>query len=531
MISFVKAYFDFFIFLKGSITFGTLWIYYLDNWKCLTYMENKNRNFLIVFVIFICLHIILMLNMRLFPFVDVPHHLASAEILRDYDSFADYFSLEIFLKPNLFHFLFCGLHIFPSVEIANKIYFCLYIILFSFSIYLAIKKLGGNPWFSILAFVVIYNISVCAGFVGFFMAIPFVLIVFYFRIDEDFTVWKKIAVALFLVLLYFVHALAALFAIFLYVSLSIYQNRKSLRNLFPDMLVVIPVLWLIQNWWFSDASESEQSILSFLVDHYRTEFINTYLQRIQIFYFDNSHLFEGSLGIFIGLFFSLVIIIPVIVYLIKKKDIIKTEKIIPVLIFVFCSLFCYLFLPTRLPGFFILYHRFSTFILISMIILGSLLCQKPNKKLIILILSVSLFHLILSTSYFYNFHKENKGFTKDFLPDSSTGARVAGLIYDYKYRGRPVYIHYPNYYIIWKKGIAATTLAEYRFYPVIRRKVGPEKLPFYDEWAPGENRYDGRYRDMEYILVRGTIPEKDKKYFTNFEKIRSVPNWSLYEKM
>ena len=70
------------------------------------------------------MHLLLVGNVRIYPFVDVPNHLALANIYRYYgqptNQFAQFYNLNTFLKPNTFHLFFCGSKIFPSVEFGNK---------------------------------------------------------------------------------------------------------------------------------------------------------------------------------------------------------------------------------------------------------------------------------------------------------------------------------------------------------------------------------------------------------------------------
>ena len=106
---------------------------------------------------------------------------------------------------------------------------------------------------------------------------------------------------------------------------------------------------------------------------------------------------------------------------------------------------------------------------------------------------------------------------------------MAGLIYSVSYRGWPVYIHFNSYYMIWNKGITPTSIVGYRF-GVVRRKVGRDELPGNLEWIK-KSGYDGRYKGMDYILVRGKIWDEHKKYMEGFRKVKEVDVWALYERV
>jgi hypothetical protein len=131
---------------------------------------------------YIGVHLLLVSTIRIYPFLDTPNHLAIATIYRYYgettNQFADYYTIDTFLKPNVFHLFFCGSKLFPTVEFANKVFYCLYVVLFPLSILIAIKKIGGNKCFSLLSFLFLYNINVLYGFNGFIIALPFVMFTF-----------------------------------------------------------------------------------------------------------------------------------------------------------------------------------------------------------------------------------------------------------------------------------------------------------------------------------------------------------------
>ena len=132
----------------------------------------------------------------------------------------------------------------------------------------------------------------------------------------------------------------------------------------------------------------------------------------------------------------------------------------------------------------------------------------------------------MHTDYFNDFSQENSSFTADIMPEDTDG-RLFGLMYDYQFRGRPIYNHFSNYYIVWKRGIAGTRIIDYRF-GTIRRKADEETLPFYNDWLLPSKKYKDQYTNMEYLLARGT--PTSEHHLLNFEQSKSVDKWSLYER-
>jgi hypothetical protein len=106
---------------------------------------------------------------------------------------------------------------------------------------------------------------------------------------------------------------------------------------------------------------------------------------------------------------------------------------------------------------------------------------------------------------------------------------LGGLVYDYRYRGRYTYLHFPNYVIVWNKGLAATKMIDYRFVVVTRGERGKE-IPVYNEWIGRtytvEKAYDST---LSYLLVRGKAPAQPDSNILNATAVRQAGLWGLYK--
>ena len=142
-------------------------------------------------------------------------------------------------------------------------------------------------------------------------------------------------------------------------------------------------------------------------------------------------------------------------------------------------------------------------------------------------IAVCIFHFLLCADFVRGFNKENDGFTEDIFPRKND-ATLAGLMMSYRYRDMSSYLHFPNYYIIWNRGIAVTKIVDYRF-GAVRRKASPASLPPYNEWIGRFGRYDGRYGYVDYLLFRGNPGTDIMKHLTAFRPVRSVHPWTLSE--
>jgi hypothetical protein len=496
--------------------------------------------FAIIFLLFISLHAYLMVSTRLYPFLDAPNHLAMATIYRYYgeptNQFAHYYAIDTFLKPNVAHLFFCGSKLFPSVEFANRVFYCLYVLLFPLSILLVIKKIGGNQWFSLLSFLFLYNINVLYGFNGIIIALPFVMFTFcsllYYM--EKGTALTGIALAVLLVMLFFMHALAALFALLIVCACSFVVGRRSCSGVVKDCIPALPAVALIAAWWYRDSVQYKaEELPGFLMKYCTGEYFKTIYLRGGFLIFDNFRLQEGMLGYALALFFSLFVFalfaIALYTYKGKPQNAGKNGHVKTLITFMICSAAVYFLIPERLPGYSFLFERFSVFIFISLILIGSILFSNGFKKAVPgAICIMCLIHFLLWADYFRDFDKENQIFNKEFFSSVSNGKRLAGLMYDYRFRGRSVYENFADYYIVWKYGIVNTRVLDDRSFP-LRRAVSAEVLPPHIGWSGKYDRYDGRYGTMEYILVHGEFSPKARAQMQGFKEIRQAGTWTLYE--
>ncbi|MCK4539360.1 MAG: hypothetical protein KAV42_11240 [Candidatus Krumholzibacteria bacterium] len=499
---------------------------------------NKSRVFFSVFAALIVLHMLMMWHVRIYPFVDLPNHLAKATIYRYYgesaNQFDDYYAVDIFPKPNVFHLLFTGSRLFPSVESANRLLMTLYVVLLPFVVLLIIRKVKGNQWFSMLSFLCLYNLNLGWGFIDYAISIPFLLLWFYFLVDyhDHRSIRNRIMISALFLLLFFMHAITSLFSLLIYFIYCIYRYRTSLQDLVKELLVCVPLTGMLFVWWNIDSQEG-QSTIRFLMDYYSNDYVPTILVRGKhLLTYDNTFLLDGFFGNMTSTVFSAFIVLFCVWALFKnwKKlaELIK-KSTLPYILF-FCAMFCYFFLPPGIQGNGALHERFSVFVLLSMIILVSILYSKKlNNVLIVTICLMCLFYSILWVDYFLEFQRENESFTQDMLDDTG-GGKLVGLIYDQQYRGQPVYIHFPNYNIVWNRAITATNIIDYPFGSV-RRTADYDSLPRYDEWIGiRDNKWWDEYFVFDYLLVRGEVPEEVIPLHNEYGVVENIDKWSLYRK-
>jgi len=509
---------------------------------------QSKKIFLAVFAALVILHAITLSGSRLLPFIDLPNHLAASTIARHYgefgNEFAKYYSVDLFPKPNVLHIVFGSLRIFPSAEAANRAWYILYILLLPFSMMLLLRRLGGTLWPAVLSLLLLYSYAVCWGFAGYTMAIPLVLLSAWASAGMAMRPGPKstFASVLLLLLLFFAHALAAIFAIVLHIIFMTFARGTRPRRKAANCLAAMPAMVMLAVWWLSGrAFWFGPSTSEHLARYYSGEFFTSFPARWKILFIDNYSVLNGTTGEVAGTAFTLVILAAAIIPVFLKRKaggaegsnaISEGTRYARLLLIV--SLACYFFLPKDLPGQTILSQRFSVFVLLSLAVVAGIAWKRvdiaskgPGIKLVPAVTVVICFvHLALWWSNFSAFNRENESFTPEFFPDHWKGKILSGLIYDFRWNGRPSYIHFPGYYITWKKGIATTSVIGYRF-GAVRRKAKLPILPAYLEWIGMTGQYDGRYSSLDYLLVRGAVPAGHESDTDGFEPLRDAGKWRL----
>ncbi|MFO7889843.1 MAG: hypothetical protein R6V04_05840, partial [bacterium] len=93
----------------------------------ITFNEDlKKRVFYTLFIGFIIINAVIMIQIRLLPFIDLPQHLAYATIFKHIgepgNAFDQFFEFDsMFLKYNTFHVIFTSLNVWSTVEIGNSL--------------------------------------------------------------------------------------------------------------------------------------------------------------------------------------------------------------------------------------------------------------------------------------------------------------------------------------------------------------------------------------------------------------------------
>lgn len=503
-------------------------------------MNPKEKQiFYLIFIMLIILNLFLILGMRLMPFIDLPQHLAYTTIYKhigeEDNAFDRYYEFgDLTFKHNSLYPLFCSLDVWGNVETGNKIYFILYVILLPVSVLLLIKKLNGNPWLALLSFLFIYHFNVSWGFVGFLMSVPLCLLTL--TVQYDYltrpSAMSIVFIILLSILLYSTHVLSAIILFGLLLCQHCIYYRKSFKNLFIRSIVYIPGILLYLFWFMSRGKISKFGSDVQLLDYYIGPFWDSIPNRIGgLFYFNHYFLYEGKAGQIIGFVFILFVVLCLVgqfkfskVHPSLKKPNALFALNIPVYYFL---IYFFLF---SIQGIMVFsFYRFSVFVFLGLIAAGSLAIKYQFRILRYSAMTLAgIIYFMLWSDYFTTFQIENKSFDKTLFKELERDKILAGLMYYPLFRGQPHYIHFPDYYITWHRGIETLNLLDgYPNYQ-LKRKVSMKMLPSAMEWVGVLRHYDGRFNHMDYLLIRGKVPpDKVKMIDEHFEIMRRRDPWYL----
>ena len=502
-------------------------------------MLAKNKAFYLVFFGLILLHLVLFNAQRLYPFADLPHHLAEATIYRyagqGDNQLAHYYPFDLAPYANAFHILFMANPLFASVEIGAKIFHSIYLLLLPLSIWLLIRELEGDIWFSLMAFLYLYNYDFCWGLsaFSFFLPLFFVFWAVLIKYKKSNKIRHNIALILLLGFIYHVHIMGFFFVGAVLLLAVLFFDRDSFKR--PGMKVIFVLPFLGGAGIALMNAVAVKRVGSYLLRYYADMTVLNFPSRMREFLlFDNLILFGGRKGELVAAVFSFFVIGLIIQRLYQayqhrtfRQSLGFGKYLYPVLV---CALLCFFLLPHKIPGHGSPYQRFSSLFFLGLIVLGALLKPRSSKGLKITICVLVSIHFLLWGYFLTDFNRQNRGFTRDFFPVAQPGKVLTGMIFDKIYRRFPVYIHFPDFYIVWRKGIAATAMQKYG-YVIFDNNLARRPLPAYDEWLSASSNLIPEDFAADLLLVRGIPSAKFRRFVDrHFRLLRAAGQWLLYER-
>lgn len=499
---------------------------------------EKRKFFFIYFLSIIILNALILISIRLYPFIDLPFRLAVATIYKYYNNtdylFSEYYLIPSIFKSNIFYTLFVTNSIFGNIELGNRVFYIVYLILFPLSVYFLIKYIKGNTWYALLSFLFIYNHNCHWGFADYMFSVPIIIfgLIFLIQQFEGYKLYYAPLNFLLIIFIFFIHFQASLFFLLIFLILNILYFKNQIKYSVLNILSILAIAFLMYVVYKLDSSDAYIDLKDYLINYYTNYYPLGLLKRIQIIFInDNYHWAEEPIGSIIASLVSVILFLPFLMKLINEKKFpFKLNKELYsdfiLKIFIIVSIALYFILPEDMPGQNIIYQRFSIFIWLGIIALFSKIEMRENefrKFKTILIIFILFFNLMI-IEYFISFNKTTKDFTPEIFNGLKNTDKVFGLFFDPYYRGRPIFIHYHNYYNVWNKSISGG-FVDYRF-SFIKRKTDLNRLPAHNPWAGNLESYNDEYTDVEYLLCR--TEEMDIK-INDFKLFRCSGPWLLFK--
>jgi len=496
---------------------------------------NK-KEFTILFIIFSVLFILPIWLVNFLPFVDLPQHLNFVHILRNYHNpdlnYNKIYSLRLFPMHNTLHLFFNYLLslVFP-LEIANKIYVTISILLFPLALWFLIKRLGGNEQFSLLGFLLSYNYNLFWGFMGVNVGMALTLFLIGLEItslnEKSKSVNLWILTILF-ILLFLCHSLVYIFSAFTYFLILLFMHQNWRRKM-PLMLpLVISFLVIFLPWQVSqfrgEGSELQEQVRQYISPKVLYQNLLNLFQRIGI-KTDQSLIFIFKSIFILAIFSTLAKVRQKGVGYIFKNN----YRIIS--FFLIAALLFYLFFPGTYTEAVFLNERFAPLLFLLFIALLSINFSRLDNQIFkFILICIITFTGINITLRFIGFDTDTKELKTMFAKLNEKG-KLVGLFYEKHskpdYFGYDTYIHLPCYYPIYRQGFCGFSFAYIRYSPIVYNE--PYPLPRIDEWTTWNSIFPKDWTIYDYFLVRGEPRLQDEDIFKKLNLLEEKNGWRIYE--
>lgn len=488
----------------------------------------------------VCLvHVSNIWRLDVYPFVDLPNHLAEAYLYKTISAqnaaWSEIYQLEVSLfKPAWLHTVFCAL--FTDVETGSRVYYTVYIVLLMTSVLGLVIMSRGTWWPALLSACFLYNFNTLWGYCGFTLGVALVmadvvLLIWYLNRPDG---WRFLALTIVNLVLFYAHALVFLFvAPMVVAAMGIGQGLSISRRLI-GLASLIPALVVFTVWvWSSAEFSAHGSTLEALWTYYRHEYWVTFHDRLTQFLFQTNDWLD--LGSLVPLLFSLPILLTWIASLVGQSPWGKadTNARLVALIFTVMAGGCFFGLPAALPGQLMIYDRFLAFVYLGLIWTISFWIPK-GRGLMPAILAVLLVagHGGLWFAYFSDFKAQVTPFRALLHQPQVLGGRTLVPLVDYvDFRNLPAFRHLHNYHMVWNNGLTLSRIYEYRF-GVVRPAPSKPDWPSYSDWDPTRTTcatYTSKYKDFEYLLVFGPNPWEEFRRCSEYELVGRAGLWGLFK--
>jgi hypothetical protein len=504
------------------------------------------RAFWTVFATVLVLHLLAVNVTPILPWVDIPFHMAAAQIRATWDDpaslWGEYVSLRpLGLRPNLLYHLWAGSGIAGDVVTATRVFYSIYVVAIPLLSLAVVRTLNGSPWIALLAFLLVFNFNVTYGFAEFTAGLPFFLLLVLLLVHWDRTAgwWHAPAVGGALAVLFFGHALLAIFGL---LTVVLFAVLKRGRQSWAALAACVPLVVLLATW-YTGRGDGESGI-AYLWQYYTDGYWRGLWKRMHwSVRLDNRPLIEPLISSFLAAGFVAVVLVTLagVMWSRLRAQSDPVSKRVRVLFRLpgFAGIGALLlaagatvaFAPPGYPPFWNVFQRFMCLLVLALVFWAAALAGRRwfHPKAACLLAGIALLHGSLWLEHTLSYRDQLAPLTRLFA--AVPAEAIPGIFAaDQKYRGDgEVFAHVSNLFIVLHGRMAVSPLFDYP-YTHVPRQADPAVLP----------PYDGIHDDgaavflqspLKYVIVRETDEHgAGDRFHAAFRPLSRSGGWTLYRR-
>jgi hypothetical protein len=475
------------------------------------------------------------------PMVDLPQHAAQVATLRQLDSpdfaFGHLFLVHWWVPYRGGYSLLWLLSQWMPIVLAVKVLLSAVIVAIPLTASRLRAFFGGDPSWDWLMLPIAYGLAFQWGFLNFFVAVPFVLafLLCFFKYVAKPSPLAALGVALFALLLLYMHVLAAAFACGLALLYGLFDKAGSRQKLLLTMPLFSPLLPTLL--WFLGAlgtSEQARDSVNWALGWYRPLEVLASSVGLPMDYTLGSYNSAGdkAFGPAAWIFSLLVVALPFF----QGARLTKDRRLLALFV---AYVIWMMFGPDRILGNSFTYQRFAIFglPLFLLILVPSTSEKKPAARWSSILVYLLPVVLIASNCVrFSRFDDESQAY-RTIASNMAPGKRVLMLVFETIGASvkSPVYVHFPAWYQAESGGLIDYSFAQNHSLLYYREgAASPIGRGF--EWSPASfdwQRHQGWLFD--YFVVRSSLQPSISALASDagcrVVLIARAEKWWLYERL
>jgi hypothetical protein len=504
------------------------------------------RAFWTVFGAILVLHLLAVNVTPILPWVDLPFHMAAAQIRATWDEpgtvWAEYVSLRpLGVRPNLLYHLWAGSGLAGDVVTATRIFYSVYVVAIPLLCLAVVRALDGSFWMALLAFLLVFNFNVTYGFAEFTAGLPVFLLLVLLLVHWDKAAgwWHAPAVGGVLAVLFFAHALLAVFGL---LTVVLFAGLKHGRRSWAALAACVPLIALLVTW-YTGRGDGESGI-AYLWQYYQSGYWRGLWKRIHwSVRLDNRPLVEPLFSSFLAAGFVAVVLVTLAGVIglrwrtgsasvfARVRALVALPGFTGIGALLLAAGATVAFAPPGYPPFWNVFQRFMCLLVLALVFWAAALAGRGwfHPKAAGALAGVALLHGGMWLEHTWSYRYQLTPLTKLFaaVPEGGIPGVFAA---DQRYRGDgEVFAHVSNLFIVLEDRLAVSPLFDYP-YTHIPRRADPAVLPRYDG-IHDEGSAVFLQSPLKHVIVRETEKHNaGERFHAAFRPLLRSGEWTLYRR-